>query len=39
MSYNEALAIVKEYFDKSVFTIEETQAFMTLLDKCESFSN
>lgn len=39
MSYNEALAIVKDYFDKSVFTIEETQAFMTVLDKCESLAN
>ena len=39
MNYNEALEIVKDYFERSVFTLEETTAFMTVLDKCENFAN
>lgn len=34
MTYSEALKIVKDYYEKSVFTVEETKAFMTVLQKC-----
>lgn len=33
MTYEESVKIVSEYFDKSVMTVEETEAFQTLLAK------
>ena len=36
MPYSEALKIVRDYYEKSVFTLEETKAFMTVLEKCDA---
>ncbi len=39
MTYSEALEIVKDYYNRSVFTVEETKAFMTVLSRCAKAEN
>ncbi len=34
MSYEQAYAIIKAYFEKATFTLEVTEAFEVLLKKC-----
>jgi hypothetical protein len=34
MSYEQAYAIIKNYFEKSTFTLDVTEAFEVLLEKC-----
>ena len=35
MTYRQALDILEQYYEKSFFTPEETEAFMLIIDSCK----
>ncbi len=38
MTFKQALEIMKKYYDDSVFTLEQTEAFEIIFEKCLKIS-